>query len=260
MGYGLLGKFVDKTSGKVVATYNMDFLKNLNDCSYSPTFDDIDITSQTTDKDFPELCETKYVSFKGLYKREVLDFLEKKGIKCEKCDGAWGSGPNYASYLVLLEGCDSYDHITEMIEDYHIVKVTSDVMETGSAVAIMYVETSKTSGTWYTYADVKSGLSKIKKKYDDAQEELNRLKQIKNSVQYFEMSKNAKDDLISEIGYAEYAEYEYSCQLESINLLKCIFESIKNNLLYITYDKYGVEHCSSDWEDKRNIELRIEVL
>ena len=260
MGYGLLGKFVDKTSRKVVATYNMDFLKNLNDCGYSSTFTDIDTTSQTTDKDFPALCETKCLSFKGLYEREVLNVLEKKGVKCEKCESAWGSGPNYESYVVLSEENDSYDKITELIEDYIIIKVTSDVMETASAVAIMYITTEKSFGTWYTYADVKAGLGKIKKKHDDAQDDLSRLKQIKNSVQYFEMSENAKNDLLSEIGWAEDTEYEYSYQLESINLLECIFESIKNNLLYITHDKYGIEHSSSNWEDKRNIELRIEVI
>jgi hypothetical protein len=247
MGYGLVGKFIDKTNRKLLGSYDMDFLKNLNDCGYSSTFSDIESTSTTVDSDFPEVTVSKEIIFKSFYKNDILQFLSPKSF--QEYTTPW-CYQEYDAYIVNPEVLDS-------IKDFLVDDYTKDKE---NLVAVFCIEEINYNGTWYTFKDISDGRDKIQKEYEEAQEEVRRLRNMKNSIQYFEMSENGKNDLLSELKYAEDSLEEWKWNLDSVNSLYYLFDNLAHNLYYNSYDEFGVEHISASWRNKRNVEVFIEVL
>lgn len=246
MGYGLVGKFVDKTTRKMLGSYDMDFLKNLNDCSYSSTFSNIESTSSTVDSDFPEVTTSKEIIFKNFYKKDICQFLSSESFQEYKSPWCY---KDYKAYIVNPEALDSIDTLK-----------TNDMEDTENVVAVFCIEEIKYKGTWYTLKDVSDGRKKIQKEFENAKEEVRRLRDMKNSIQYFEMSENAKNGLLTELRYAEDGLEECEWNLGSINSLYYLFINLAQNLYYVSCDEFGVEHVFASWENKRDIELFIEVL
>lgn len=244
MSYSLIGKFV--CGEKITAICDFNFLKPLNDRAYASTFSDVEGTPVGNER-IEDVTVEREGRFIGFYDSRLLDYFANKGLKYNKYESIDSFDKSY-----IIDNLDGkFDK--ESISMYE-VNPTEE-----KRIRLYTLENIFNKGTWYTLQDISEGRKNIRRNFLEANTEVARLRQMKNSIDYFKLSEESKNSLLSELGYAEESLSEQKTQLEAIDKVYHIFDTIENHLYYTFKDEFGIRHYQMAADRKDNVKLFIEV-
>lgn len=257
MSYSYLGHFVDVKNKRVIASADVSILKSLNEHSYACDLKDITPTGSANDDDYTALTKTIYYEFISYYKASIItDFPELNFVSYRKKD--WNKTKN--AYFIEE---NVYKENKERLSEYE-VKPTIEEMTTfnedSDDIIILYEKSIKSNdGKWYRYSDFANAEEKIKEAYFKKRDEFNELKKLRNTKDYFEMSEDGKNSYLEEIGYMEESVEEYESEYYAIEYITSIFNFFKEDVGFAKFNEFGEIKYAWYYEDKREIELYIEV-
>lgn len=260
MSYGLMGHFVDVKNKKVIVSAEIDFMKNLNSTRYSSDFEGIVSTSHTCNEEYPSITSYMSREFKGYYDRSILEdplFADNNTIITNTYR------KNDTGYVFKSE---FFDENEEFFKKHEVSLPLKDLVDNEDRSAeeklvLVFVSEKKQSrGTWYKMNDFVSELERFEKKYEERKARVAKLVAMQDTVEWFEMSEDARNNLLEEIGYAEedadYSKYEYMSLQKMCNVLEFVAE----NVTFAYTDECGQTHYKWAYEDNRDIEVFVEVV
>ena len=245
MSYGFLGTFVDVHNKRVLFTAELNRLKSLN----------LRGTGTAKDEDYPDITTDVYYDYVGYYKKEILEsgiiFYPYRKKEWNQTKNAY-----YLSEMViggnigLLQAYEirpSLDELTTFNED-------------NDDIIILYAKKiKKNGGQWYRYDDFSNAEEKIKEEYFKKRDELIELRKFRNTKEYFEMSEEGKNSYLSEVSYLEESVEDSEWEYLSIEYILNVFDFIKEDVGYPKTNEFGEKSYEWYYDDKRNVELYIEV-
>ena len=255
MSYGFIGTFVDVKNKRVIATADLDRLKSLNLRSYACDLKDIMPTGTAKDEDYPDI--TTYVSYEyvGYYKPRILENVLGFTPYRKK---EWNTTKN-AYYLPE----DVIDINASLLEKYELNPTIEEIKtldENGDNIIILYSRRVKrNNGQWYRQDDFLNVEEKITNEYFKKRDDLNDLKKFRNTKEYFEMSEDGKNSYLSEVEYLEESLDEYKYEYEAVEYILHVFEFLMDDMANVSTDNFGEKKYEWSYDDKREIELYIEV-
>jgi hypothetical protein len=102
-------------------------------------------------------------------------------------------------------------------------------------------------------------LDGFEKEYEEKKTRLNKLKSLKDTKEWFEMSEKAQNNLLSEIGWAEEDLQDIEWKYWSIQKMVNVLDFIEEDVGFMYTDETGATGYTWKYEDKREIEVYIEV-
>ena len=260
MSYSLIGHFVDVHNKKIIVSAELGFMKNLNTMRYSNEFENITATGTAKDEDYPEITEHTYTEFQGYYQKSVINDPELKDnfIVKEKTHKEGING--YCFDKAFIE-----EH-KEIFEKYEVHPTLEELMKKDSSediekkyLLLYYREAKKNHGTWFKPNDFEDAVDDIKKEYEEKKARIDKLKSLKDTRDWFEMSEEARNNLLKELGWAEEdfqdADWKYWAIQKMVNIL----DFIKEDVGFMYKDETGSTRYMWNYDDKREIEIYIEV-
>lgn len=238
MSWGLNGTFYDRYNKKIIAEVSLDYLKDCMECAYSSEFADIGHSCISLDDEF---YKEKFTKFHGYYKREILDSIKVEKMEDRDC----GDDECY----VVLEGLDE-----EKANKFGVFSY-----EKGS-IRLYTLKEGERKGTTYTFNDVKEALNYNRGKYEEEKAEYERMEAQAKSLEFYNLSSEARNDFLTEKGYLKEALDDYKIRVDNIQALKNIFECFREDYYYVDIDKFGVSRYSSKYGDNRDVILFLEVI
>ena len=259
MGYGFIGTFVNIKNKQVIATVNLDRLKSLNMTRYDCDFEDISPSGTAKDEDYPDITSYAYYEYVSYYKKEIFDKFPNVEFKQYR-KKEWNKTANayYVEEAVYNEKKDEFEAYAvrpSMEELLHCFN------ENDESIIILYKkEIRKNRGMWFKYSDFANAEEKIKKEYFDKRDELRDLKKLRNTKEWFEMSEDGKNSYLSEVNYLEEDIEEYEWKYNAIEYIIAIFDLFKEDTAVVTKNEFEELDYQWSYDDKREIELYIEVV
>lgn len=255
MSYGFLGTFVDVKNKRVIMTAELDRLKALNLQRYACVLKDITPTGTANDEDYPDITNDVYYDYVGYYRPNILEnalgFTPYRKKEWNKTKNA------YYLYEDVVEANKT------LLSKYEIKPTLEELQtfnEDGDDIIILYARKTKNNGgSWYRYSDFSKAEEKIKEEYFKKRDELNELRKLRNTKDYFEMSEDGKNSYLSEVGYLEESLEEYESEYQAIEYILNIFEFFKEDVAYPSINNFDEKSYTWYYDDKREIELYIEV-
>ena len=259
MGYSLIGHFVDVKNKKRMVSADLGFMKNLNERRYSNEFEGINATGKTKDEDYPEITEYTYTEFQGYYQKSVIDDPELKGnfVIKEKTHKEGING--YCFDKAFIE-----EH-KETFEKYEVHPSLEEMVKGGTedfnkkTVLLYYRETKKNNGTWFKSSDFTGSEEKFKKEYEEKKSRVDKLKSLKDTKEWFEMSEDGRNNCLEEINWAEEDLQDAEWKYWSIQKMNHIIDFICEDVGFPYKDETGSTRYMWNYDDKREIEIYIEV-
>lgn len=257
MGYSYIGKFVDIKNRRRIINADLSFLKSLNERSYDCELGDITPTGRAKNEDFPDVTSDYEYSFVGYYKSGIInneDFWKYLHRYIRK---DW----NKTVDAYFVEEID-LDELSEKMEPYCVKPSINELAkfdEKASGVVILYAK-KKTDlhGYWYKKSDFEAQKDKYEKKFFDAYDRLEKLRSLKDTKDWFEMSDNARENYWEDFNYAESDLNELRYEYEAIANIINIFEFLEDEGIE-KINEFGEASYTWEYNDKREIELFIEV-
>jgi len=257
MSYTLIGHFVDVKNKKVICSAELGFMKILNSMRYSNEFDDVIPTGKTKDSDYPEITQYTDCEFLGYFKKEFLDDTKFYGSYKEKTRNDIRS--EVKSY-VFLQGM--YDGIKNEVKEYIVNLPFNEISspDFNEKYILLYNSEIKASnGTWFGASDFKDVEEKLKSEYFSKKERVQKLNSLRDTKDWFEMSDDARNNVLEEIGYAEEDFEETGYKYESAVKINNILDFIQSDLGFRYINGDGETRYEWNYDDDREIEIYIEV-
>ena len=255
MSYSYIGTFVDVKNKKRISSGVLNRLKSLNMYRYRCDLKDIYPTGTAKDEDFPEITSYVYYEYVAYFKKEILD----KFILYPYRKKEWNKTQNayFVNEEIYNERKSEFDpyEIKISLEDY------KSFDENSSDIVILYEKrVRKNNGQWYRREDFEKAEEKIAKAYIDKTIELHELKKMKNTKDWFEMSEEAKSSYFQDVSDLESAiEEDYRPEFNAIEYILSLFEYLQDDMGTPKYNEFGELSYEWSYDDKREIELYIEV-
>ena len=234
----------------------IDFLKNLNERRYACELEDVESTSSQNINDYPEFNRNRYTVYKGYYNKELLN----EGIPYIKKEMDDNNGK--IGYYFEKEDIDANE---ELFEKYYIElkSLSIDELMKGNepddSISVWVIGDEKVSGVWYRIEDFEKAEPIIKKKLDNLKEKLDRLKALQFTKDWYEMSDDAQSRVVEDISYAEGDYEECVWKYDSLKKIINIMDFLQNNVAYPYLNELDIERYVWSYDDKREIELFVEV-
>ncbi len=259
MSYSLIGHFVDVKNKKIICSAELGFMKNLNERRYSNEFEGITPTGTANDDDYPEITKYHSTEFIGYFKKEFLDDVKLYGTYREKLRKEMNTE---AKSYVLLDG--KYESNKEYMEKYAANLSLNELLNKGDDFDQKYIllyrsDTKSSNGTWFKLSDFSGVQDFLRKEYEEKKVRLDKLNSMKDTTEWFEMSENARNNLLEEIGYASEDLEEIEWKYDSIVKMNNILDFINEDLGFRYEDEDGCTRYSWKYNDNREIEIYIEV-
>ena len=254
MSYTFIGTFVDVKNKRRIASAELGRLKSLNTHRYACDLKDIHPTGTAKDEDYPEITMDVHYEYISYFKKELLDKFSLNHYRKKdwnKTQNAYFVDENF--YNEHKEEFAPYE-IKVTLEDY------KSFNENSTDIVILYEKRiRKNNGQWYRKEDFEKVEETLGKTYIDKIIELHELKKLKNTKEWFEMSEDAKNSYLSEVGYLEEAINEYhEPEYNAIEYILNIFDFLEDVGTPV-YNEFGELRYEWNYDDKREIELYIEV-
>lgn len=184
MSYTIIGRFVrDK---KLVADAFLDELKSLGDRSYSASMEKVESVDAPSDIKNYEITKDSF-SLLGYVEKETKDAEKVKAICCtcpyDSNDYDFVSDSEEIKKIHLLEHKDEEDK-----KEYYSVGFVSD---------------RTLQGDWYDIDSFKNAKREYEDEIAKSKEELDKKNVIKNSIDYYKLDEEQKNDLCSDIACDE---------------------------------------------------------
>lgn len=256
MSYGFLGTFVDVKNKRVLFTAELDRLKSLNMRRYACDLKDIIPHGTAKDEDYPDITTDVCYEYVGYYAPKILEnvlgFVPYRKKEWNKTKNAYYLPEDVIeTNKVLLSNYEVRPTIEEL----------TTLNEDSDDIIILYAKKVKNNGgCWYRYEDFHQAEDKIKEEYFKKRDELRDLTKLRNTKEYFEMSEEGKNSYLSEVGYLEESVEECELEYLAIEYILNIFDFIKEDIAFPKTNEFGEKSYVLSYEDKRDIELYIEVV
>ena len=261
MGYSLFGRFVDVKNKKVIAEGFLDFMKSLSDMRYSPRFENVTSTSKTSTGDFEDIFDTSSADFVEYAPLSLLD------------DDIFKNNP---SSWKISERKESYGKYKRIIVDEKFYEENKDVirdsckkmnggngfsfdMNSDDVIMIFVKKRESVTGMWYRMEDFMSLKDKLDKELSDKRAFVDKLKAIRHSADYYNMSEDAKNTLLSDIDYETELLDDLEWDISSVEKLLNLFSFIIEDMCFEAKDADGVRQLVTCYDDNRDVELFVEV-
>ena len=258
MSYSYIGKFVDVKNHRHIINSDISILKNLNELSYSCSLRGIEPTGTAKSDDYPELTRETVYSYVSQYHSEILkdENLSKFLSAYYKKDWNNELDAYYVEEDALEQNADAF-------VKYSVIDGETDGEADGEYVSADYVliyvkKIRKVDGAWYRKEDFEHAESKIKSQYFEKYDELKKLKSLRNTKDWFEMSEEARNNYFSEVDYLEEALEEAEWSYNAITYILNVFSFLEDEGR-VELNEYGEENWIWSYDDKRKIEVFIEV-
>ena len=224
MSYSITGKIINLKTKEILAEGFFDRLKNVNTRSYSAELRDVEETFPVFDtKEFLEYVDTNFV---GVFESTLLeDHPEIPFIKMEEKDAFFGVAVEQC-HVLWKEDYDKYINVIEQYKSSPLNSTTND-----GFIYLGKREIKYETAHWYTLKNFEDAEAKFKKEYDNAVAELARLRSMKNSMDYYRLDENGRNDLLSDIGYAEEDAEEKEYALDAVRYMMNILDFYEDNYL-----------------------------
>ena len=257
MSYSLIGKFVDVKNKRRIMDAELDFLKNLNDTRYSCRFADVESSSTTNDDDFPDVTTYIEHDYVGYYNRKIMQTQWAGQNFREYIKPHSNPGLGYSVDKAFFE-----DHRADF--EMFVVSPTVEEMMKGfdekSDIICVYTrKDAKSGGIWYKQEDFEKGKEIIEKHYNEILEKKQKLDAIKYSKDWYEMSEKARNEFLEDYSYIEEDLEDAQWKVWSVNKIINILDFFNENYGERVVDVYGETSYVWNYDDKRQIEVYIEV-
>ena len=256
MSYSYIGTFVDVKNKKRIITADLSRLKAINLHSYRCDLRDVSPSGTAKDEDYLDITHDVIYDYAAYYRKEVVDNVEVNFVPYRKKD--WNK--DFNAFFITEE---EYEANKDTLATYEIqlsVKEMAEFDESREDIIILYKKkVKKNDGVWYRLADFKKAEDKIKSEYLNKRDELHNLRKLRNTKEWFEMSEEARNNYLEEVGYMEESLEELECEYDAITYILNIFEFLQEDMGYP--DKNEFDEVNYIWQDKdnREIEVYIEV-
>ena len=255
MSYDIRAKFVNIKTKEIVATGSFNVVKNLLERNYSLDMEHVISTSKTDSADFPNVTEWYTKDYIDSYKKEALK-IEGFKDKIKLCQIPGGVEPSY-----LIDDVD-FEAYKEALEPYKLsrddvfkrfVEYKDKKTEEYDYFALNVRKNEPSRGQWFKLGDFVNALPIYKNEYEKSLEKYWKLKVMKDTPAYFEMSDSARSRFFDELQFAEedleYAQSNY----ESINKVIDILSFFNQEMCKECVNELGLSY--TDCEDKGEIEV-----
>ena len=243
MGYGLTGIFFEPKEKKEILRVDLDFLKCLNDRSYSASFTDINDVYFEDSQDYNQQLLYRNRIEDGYFRDDILkqDFF--KGERAYSLN-------IFPSYEVHMS---QYDDHKEDYNKYRVEGVSINDMKNVIYITFYSYEVEK--GHWFDYGCFEEARKIITKRYEDAREKLKKLTDQEYTKDWFEMSEDARNRWCEEVSWAQEGLEEEETEKEAIDKIVNLYDIVNNNL------GIKVKEGAVDWNhfESRNCRLFIYV-
>lgn len=262
MGYSLFGRFVDVKNKKVVLEGYFDFMKNLSEMRYSSRFEGVSSSSKTSTEEFKDIFDSTAADFVSYAPASILDseiFLDNSQRWRPAKENLYRNStvPN-----VILDE-DFYEENKDFINEFNaslgLRDMLSDFTSNGDVVLLRVKKRLEIEGTWYKKEDFEEVAEKVKAEFEAKKESVQKLKDMRTSPQYYEMSEEGKNSFLSDLGFEEDELEDLQFKVWAINKLMNLFEFVKEDLCFEEKDSDGIRKLISSYDDNREVELFIEV-
>lgn len=256
MSYSYIGTFVDVKNKKRIVSADVSVLKNINERAYSCDLRDITPTGIAKDEDYPEITKDYIYEYVGYYKTEVAD---KTGIPLSPYrKKEWNKTLN--AFYVTEEQLEANKEAIAPFELKPSFEELKSFDESRKDIIVLYVQHIRScNGQWYRQEDFKKVEPAFKREYEDRKETLRGLKAFRNTKDWFELSEEGKESYFEELSSAEEMYDDAEISYNTLEYILNIFEFLKEDVGYPQVNEFKERSYLWEYEDKREIELYIEV-
>ena len=132
-------------------------------------------------------------------------------------------------------------------------------MNSDDVIMIFVKKRESVTGMWYRMEDFMSLKDKLDKELSDKRAFVDKLKAIRHSADYYNMSEDAKNTLLSDIDYETELLDDLEWDVSSVEKLLNLFSFIIEDMCFEGKDADGVRQLVTCYDDNRDVELFVEV-
>ena len=256
MSYSYIGHFVDVNNHKKVVSADVSFLKNINERAYGCNLNGVSPHGTAKSEDYPDITTEACYTWVGYFYRSILN--EKYSIYSKNRDN---EGRDIVhGYFIDAENYNKEEFTSKLINVSYEELFKPTFWEEHPDVISLYVKKVKNvDGEWYSFDDFRNAEEKIKNKYLEALKRVNKLEELKNTKDWFEMSDTAQEKYFDELDYAKEELEEADINYWTIEKILSIFEFLQEDAAETSKNEFDEVNYKWEYDLHRKIEVFIEV-